>query len=349
MRSPRDPIKSNLCHNLVVLIHETRELGIDSVLLSESARKILLILSALVLTVSAVVASGRLSQARNQNKRNFPQEKAASVAAYNNQGLQAGLAESSTNSAKWYAALKSPEWWLVIAAFLTLGFVAWQAWETKRAVRGAAESVEAINRQAAIMERQASEMEQQRGVMQGQLETMKGQLELEHRPWVGIENPIVMGSALAFVTDGAHVQTRFQVANKGTAPATNVAAQAQLVIKAHAAVDLNPLDRLVNNVFFVCATTFPMMLHNSHFGIFLLPGSQNDLAMTEWRADASDIPQSGLVEVFLVGSIGYSDEFGKPHGTSFVYQYVRQDRRTTFPPGAQIHGGFEIFGLSKAY
>lgn len=42
--------------------------------------------------------------------------------------------EPHAHPPKWYAALKGPDWWLVIAAFLTCGVVGWQAWETRRAV-----------------------------------------------------------------------------------------------------------------------------------------------------------------------------------------------------------------------
>ena len=49
------------------------------------------------------------------------------------------------NSPKWYATLKRPEWWLVFVAFLTLGVIAWQAWETRRAVQVGRDSAKATN------------------------------------------------------------------------------------------------------------------------------------------------------------------------------------------------------------
>jgi hypothetical protein len=50
----------------------------------------------------------------------------------------------------------SAEWILVIVTGVTAGFICWQSWETKRAAKAAADSVEAINRQAGIMERQTA-------------------------------------------------------------------------------------------------------------------------------------------------------------------------------------------------
>jgi hypothetical protein len=37
-----------------------------------------------------------------------------------------------------------PEWWLVFAAFLTLGFLCWQVWETRKATEAAAKQANHI-------------------------------------------------------------------------------------------------------------------------------------------------------------------------------------------------------------
>lgn len=52
----------------------------------------------------------------------------------------------------WYADLKRPEWWLVVAAFVTLGVIAWQAIETRRAAQATKEAAEAalLNAQAVV-------------------------------------------------------------------------------------------------------------------------------------------------------------------------------------------------------
>jgi hypothetical protein len=50
----------------------------------------------------------------------------------------------------------SAEWILAILTGITAGFICWQSWETKRAAEAAADSVEAVNRQAGIMERQTA-------------------------------------------------------------------------------------------------------------------------------------------------------------------------------------------------
>jgi hypothetical protein len=51
---------------------------------------------------------------------------------------------------QWYAPLKGPEWWLVLAAFLTLFVIAWQAIETRRAAEAAQRGIEATQKSVEI-------------------------------------------------------------------------------------------------------------------------------------------------------------------------------------------------------
>jgi len=45
--------------------------------------------------------------------------------------------KANTDPPKWYTALERPDWWLVLAAFSTLGVVCWQSIETRKAAQGA--------------------------------------------------------------------------------------------------------------------------------------------------------------------------------------------------------------------
>lgn len=72
----------------------------------------------------------------------------SSLAAQPNQGSAA-----NDTSPHWYAALKQPEWWLVIAAVLTLGAVGYQAREMRRATVVMWKSTDAVQRQTEILER----------------------------------------------------------------------------------------------------------------------------------------------------------------------------------------------------
>lgn len=52
------------------------------------------------------------------------------------------------------------QWILVIVTTITAGFICWQAWETRRAARAAADSVIAIQGQTSVLERQAKAIEE---------------------------------------------------------------------------------------------------------------------------------------------------------------------------------------------
>jgi hypothetical protein len=53
-------------------------------------------------------------------------------------------AKTDGNTPKWYAPLKRAEWWLVILGFPTLFFIAWQAWETRKAGQTARNNTDAF-------------------------------------------------------------------------------------------------------------------------------------------------------------------------------------------------------------
>jgi hypothetical protein len=49
--------------------------------------------------------------------------------------------KSDEKSQRWYAPLEDSNWWLVIVAAITGGFIGWQAWETREAAETAADAV----------------------------------------------------------------------------------------------------------------------------------------------------------------------------------------------------------------
>src|SRR5216684_728302 len=59
-------------------------------------------------------------------------------------GIFCALAGFMAREPNEYAAITRPEWLLVIAAFLTLGVIAWQAWETRRSVQAGLKNVELL-------------------------------------------------------------------------------------------------------------------------------------------------------------------------------------------------------------
>jgi hypothetical protein len=69
------------------------------------------------------------------------------------------IANTATGPPTIYAALERPEWWLVIAAVLTLGAVAYQAREMRRATAVMLKSTDAVQRQTDILERSTAASE----------------------------------------------------------------------------------------------------------------------------------------------------------------------------------------------
>jgi hypothetical protein len=49
-------------------------------------------------------------------------------------GRQTDQTKPDAGPPKWYAALERPDWWIVGAAFATLGLIGWQSYETRRSV-----------------------------------------------------------------------------------------------------------------------------------------------------------------------------------------------------------------------
>lgn len=158
------------------------------------------------LVLLAVSMPGKPNQTSNKDKQGTSQKNETSTALKHNERTEEHPDKTNSNPPDRYAAIKRPEWWLVVAAFLTLVFVAWQAYETRRAVKGAAESVGAINGQTTIM--------------QGQLDTMKGQLELEHRPWIAVS--IEPSSPLVFDERGCVLTCKVTMINVGHSAAKHV-------------------------------------------------------------------------------------------------------------------------------
>jgi hypothetical protein len=178
------------------------------------------VIAAITGTTAVIVWSSQPNQTAQKQHSEAPKETAPSL-AYDNSDRSIDTNEKPEKQPpSFYAPLENPEWWLAFIALLTLGFIGWQAFETRRSVQKAAASVAAIHRQAEVMEDQVTEMKEQRGVMQGQLDTMKGQLELEHRPWISVK--VEPTSPLIFDKQGCTLVCKFTLTNVGHSVAKHV-------------------------------------------------------------------------------------------------------------------------------
>jgi hypothetical protein len=65
---------------------------------------------------------------------------------------QTDQTKASPNPPEWYAAIERPDWWLVVLGFATLGIVAWQTYQTKKAAEAALLNAQAvINAERALL------------------------------------------------------------------------------------------------------------------------------------------------------------------------------------------------------
>ena len=172
------------------------------------------IASILVFFLLAISVSCKPNQTGGENKHSPDQKNETLATPEHNGGTETHPEKTDSNPPKWYAPLERSEWWLVIVGFLTLFFVAWQAYETKLAVQGAADSVGA--------------MQEQRDIMQGQLDIMKGQLELEHRPWVTVD--IKPNSPIIFDQRGCVFMCKVTMTNVGHSVAKHVSLWTDFVL-----------------------------------------------------------------------------------------------------------------------
>lgn len=103
--------------------------------------------------------SGQPNEASNDIKQSARQSQPRDVPvnAPNKQG-NSQTDQAKANSQKWYAPIERPEWWLVILGFPTLGFVGWQAWETRKSAKATEGSLAAIKRQTKELSRQNRNM-----------------------------------------------------------------------------------------------------------------------------------------------------------------------------------------------
>lgn len=67
--------------------------------------------------------------------------------------------KSSSYPPEWYAALKRPEWWLVILGFPTLVLIGWQAWETRKAaIAGERSASAALNQIDLVVDKKRAKL-----------------------------------------------------------------------------------------------------------------------------------------------------------------------------------------------
>jgi hypothetical protein len=175
-------------------------------------------------------------------------------------------------------------------------------------------------------------------------------LEVAYRPWMGITKPISVSSPLVFDSDGAHVRViGFTTKNSGNSPAINASMQSEVVIRPPDATPHGPFDWINQDAVFRCSPELSRTMRKINFGVIILPGVEDSYRELRWDIKKQEIPNVAVVEVWVIGCIAYSDQFGKQHGTSFVYLYLADGKESRVAPSGTVPGTFELFDLSKVY
>lgn len=155
-----------------------------------------------IATCAAIYVPGQPNESPNGKLETAKQSQPATVPA-NGQNKQpdseTNQAEPNSDSPRRYAALERsnwwsvPDWWLVIIAGLTGGFICWQGWWTRKAAQASEDS----NRQNAEFFR------------------------AEKRPWVGMSSSLSLLDKKSTKPGHYGFTVKYTIKNFGIAPAFN--------------------------------------------------------------------------------------------------------------------------------
>jgi hypothetical protein len=96
-----------------------------------------------LICLGAFIVASKPDKATEHKQGRTQQEVGSTPAFDNTQNTPAHTQKADDDPPHWYTSLKRPEWWLVVVAFLTCFFIAWQSWEIRKSAKAALASVEA--------------------------------------------------------------------------------------------------------------------------------------------------------------------------------------------------------------
>lgn len=161
----------------------------------------------------------------------------------------------------------------------------------------------------------------------------KQELHRSHRPWIGFEGDIEIISGLDFDSQPI-LEIEASLRNAGNSPALEVVWRPFLRIEpggppATREMGISPAD---------------VRKHHTHVfkdgdGVLILPGET--LKVPHKIIDPSVMHMQDNVTVWLNGYIGYRDEFGKRHATTFAFAFLKEDGGREITPEGKTVGHFE--------
>jgi hypothetical protein len=194
------------------------------------------------------------------------------------------------------------QWILVIVTAITAGFIGWQAWETKRAAKAAATSVEAIDRQAVILERQTAATEKAAEATARSVELAADTAQRQLRAYVGV------CAALLKFQYPKHPEAQVSIKNFGQTPAHDVRYWIHTWIAPFPLTDDLPEPD----------GDFQMSKSLLH------PGMESTIVSGEKPPIPKNITPligSEMYTVYVYGKITYRDVFGHERSTTYRLKY----------------------------
>jgi hypothetical protein len=200
-----------------------------------------------------------------------------------------------------------------------------------------------------FLNQQVGQMKTQSNVMKGQLTEMQTERRLSVRPWVGLDDApdALQTSTLEFDNQGnAHIGFAFTTKNYSAVGAQNVVANGHLVIASDGAVVQKETDENCGNNY----------VGNPAIGEVLFPGRMRSVDSSQdvyFRQQMTSSSANAKFEAWIVGCIGYRDQFGWLYKTQFQYWLTDADPKKKYhspvtfdiPPKAPLVGTWsEYFG-----
>jgi hypothetical protein len=206
-------------------------------------------------------------------------------------------------------------------AIWTVRIIKRQTEATEDAAKAAADSVEAIHRQAGIMEHQFA---------------------ISHRPWVTVSGEMQTNGPLVFDDSGAHISISYFVKNGGIAPAIGTVTMMSALV-----VGPMPQTPEAARQVIGCEKSPANQISNT-FGIPILPNDTYEvkrflLETQQRQAIAAVEPQ----EVWFTICIRYKDELGNAHGTGLLWRFDSSDGKRAILPKGSVQGTFTRIGFGN--
>jgi len=285
--------------------------------------KVWLIVGLLAAGLIAVLMAGEPNQTpqKADNHANPVSPPTPPTVVNNNYESPAESAKSDDNSPHWYTPLERSEWWLVVAAFLTLAVIWYQAREMASATNEMRESTRTVKEQLGVMERQTKAAED---AAETALLSAQAFINSE-RPWllIPIENkiydiqPPVIIERLPGTLSVLSSACAFGVKNYGRSPARIIESNLWMIRIGDASFPrLSVYEREGSvKIDYVVApdATIPVSVR--------LEGGDGKLTIQEREAI-----DTGMNFLWLVGYLKYTDTFERReppvYETRFCYRWM---------------------------